>query len=568
MKAGVSLAARADRNATIQWLVAGSTLALVALPLAPVFYQAFLSAPIYDEHAALTVANFSRLVAGEEFRAVFWNTVWFAVGTTVIAQALGTVGAMLVGRTDIPGRALFADLLIWPLFISHLVTALGWFTMYGPSGYVTLAVKSLLGVQPWNLYSIGGMAVVAGVAQAPLAYLYCIAATRAADPSLEDAARSAGARPWRVLRSVTLPLMRPAIVYGMIMNFVIGIEVLSIPLVLGGPVQIETFTTYLYHRVFAATTPDYGLVASASFVLLAIVLALTALQGWLMREAGRFVTLGGKATRPRLFPLGRWRWIAFAGVLAYVIFGIVIVLGGLALRSVTVMLTPLLPIWDLFTGANYEIIGTYPVYVRSIRNTIVIAAVGGALGTLLITLVTLVANRSEFAFRRQLEYVAMAPRAIPGIIAGIGIFYAMSLFPPLGWLRNTVWLLMIAYIMRYLPTGLGAVAPALAQIGTELDKSARTVGADWWRTSRSILMRLLRPAMFSCFALLFVLFLKEYVTAVFLYAPGSEVIGTTMLQFWQNGDNGPVSALATIQIAITVVFVYVARKILGVRIYG
>lgn len=568
MKAGVSLAARADRNATIQWLVAGSTLALVALPLAPVFYQAFLSAPIYDEHAAFTVANFSRLVSGEEFRVVFWNTVWFAVGTTVIAQALGTVGAMLVGRTDIPGRALFADLLIWPLFISHLVTALGWFTMYGPSGYVTLAVKSLLGFQPWNLYSIGGMAVVAGVAQAPLAYLYCIAATRAADPSLEDAARSAGARPWRVLRSVTLPLMRPAIVYGMIMNFVIGIEVLSIPLVLGGPVQIETFTTYLYHRVFAATTPDYGLVASASFLLLAIVLALTALQGWLMREAGRFVTLGGKATRPRLFPLGRWRWIAFGGVLAYVIFGIVIVLGGLALRSVTVMLTPLLPIWDLFTGANYAIIGTYPVYVRSIRNTIVIAAVGGALGTLLITLVTLVANRSEFAFRRQLEYVAMAPRAIPGIIAGIGIFYAMSLFPPLGWLRNTVWLLMIAYIMRYLPTGLGAVAPALAQIGTELDKSARTVGADWWRTSRSILMRLLRPAMFSCFALLFVLFLKEYVTAVFLYAPGSEVIGTTMLQFWQNGDNGPVSALATIQIAITVVFVYVARKILGVRIYG
>lgn len=568
MKAGVSLAARADRNATIQWLVAGSTLALVALPLAPVFYQAFLSAPIYDEHAAFTVANFSRLVAGEEFRVVFWNTVWFAVGTTVIAQALGTVGAMLVGRTDIPGRALFADLLIWPLFISHLVTALGWFTMYGPSGYVTLAVKSLLGFQPWNLYSIGGMAVVAGVAQAPLAYLYCIAATRAADPSLEDAARSAGARPWRVLRSVTLPLMRPAIVYGMIMNFVIGIEVLSIPLVLGGPVQIETFTTYLYHRVFAATTPDYGLVASASFLLLAIVLALTALQGWLMREAGRFVTLGGKATRPRLFPLGRWRWIAFGGVLAYVIFGIVIVLGGLALRSVTVMLTPLLPIWDLFTGANYAIIGTYPVYVRSIRNTIVIAAVGGALGTLLITLVTLVANRSEFAFRRQLEYVAMAPRAIPGIIAGIGIFYAMSLFPPLGWLRNTVWLLMIAYIMRYLPTGLGAVAPALAQIGTELDKSARTVGADWWRTSRSILMRLLRPAMFSCFALLFVLFLKEYVTAVFLYAPGSEVIGTTMLQFWQNGDNGPVSALATIQIAITVVFVYAARKILGVRIYG
>lgn len=563
-------AARAglDRNLAIQWLVAATTLLLVALPLGPVFYQAFLSRPLYDDQAVLSLSNFARLLSLPEFRGVLLNTASFAVGTTLIAQALGVIGAILVGRTDIPGRGLFSDLLIWPLFISHLVTAFGWFTMYGPSGYVTLFVKNLLGFEPWNLYSVAGMAVVAGVAQAPLAHLYCIASTRAADPSLEDAARSAGASPGRVVWSITLPLMRPAIVYGTIMNFVIAIEVLSIPLVLGGPVQIETFTTYLYHQVFAQATPDYGLVAAASFFLLAIVLALTALQGRLMRDAGRFVTVGGKATRPRAFPLGRWKWVAFAGVLGYVIFAIVIVLGGLALRSVTSLLTPLMPIWDLFTLANYQIIGAYPVYLRSIWNTIAIAAVGGLAGTLLITMIALVATRSEFPLRRQLEYLAVSPRAIPGIIAGVGIFYAMSLFPPLGWLRNTIWLLVIAYVMRYMPTGFGAVAPALAQIGVELDRSARTVGADWWRTSRSILLRLLTPAMFSCFALLFVLSLKEYVTAVFLFAPGSEVIGTTMLQFWINGDNGPVSALATIQIGITVVFVYAARKVLGVRIYG
>jgi iron(III) transport system permease protein len=206
--------------------------------------------------------------------------------------------------------------------------------------------------------------------------------------------------------------------------------------------------------------------------------------------------------------------------------------------------------------------------MRSIWNTILISVIGGVVGTALITLIALVATRSEFPFKRQLEYLAISPRAIPGIIAGIGIFYAMSYFPPLGWLRNTIWLLVIAYIMRYLPTGFGAIAPALSQISADLDRSARTVGADWWRTSRSILLSLLKPAMFSCFALLFIHFLKEYVTAVFLFAPGSEVIGTTMLQFWIQGDNGPVSALATIQILITVVFVYVARKALGVRIYG
>ena len=162
----------------------------------------------------------------------------------------------------------------------------------------------------------------------------------------------------------------------------------------------------------------------------------------------------------------------------------------------------------------------------------------------------------------------MAPRAVPGIIAGIGILYAAAMFGPLGWLRNTIWILVAAYVMRYIPAGFGAVAPALGQISQDLDRGARTVGADWWRTSWSILLPLIKPALFSCFSLIFILCFKEYVTAVFLFAPGSEVIGTTMLQFWQNGDNGPVAALATVQVGLTFLFVYLARRILGARIYG
>lgn len=557
-----------DRNVAIQWGIAGITLLLVVLPLLPVLYQAFLDKPLYDETATLSLSSFSRLVSAPDFAEIVTNTAWFAVGTTIIAQGLGILGAILIGRTDVPGRAFFGDLLLWPVFLSHLVMAFGFFSMYGPSGYVTLFVQNLIGFEPWNLYTIGGMAVVAGIAQAPLAYLYCIAAASSADPNLEDAARSVGAGTWTVLRSITLPLMRPAIIYGTVMNFVIAIEMLSIPLVFGGPVQIETFTTWLYHKVFMAATPDYALIAAAAFLLLGVVVLLLLLQGRLMRHAGRFVTVGGKATRPRRFPLGKWRWVAFGGLVFYAFFGIVVVLGGLALRSVTVLLTPLLPIWDMFTWQHYEVIFTYPVYIRSIYNTIIIALAVGLIGTFLIALIALVANRSQFRFGRLLEYVAITPRAVPGIIAGIGIFYAMGLFPPLGWLRNTVALLVIAYLMRYLPTGFGAIAPALTQISADLDNSARTVGADWWRVCRSILFKLLKPAMFSCFALLFIMSLKEYVTAVFLFAPGSEVIGTTMLQFWVNGDNGPVSALATIQILITVLFVYGARKLMGVRIYG
>ena len=116
--------------------------------------------------------------------------------------------------------------------------------------------------------------------------------------------------------------------------------------------------------------------------------------------------------------------------------------------------------------------------------------------------------------------------------------------------------------------GFGAIAPALSQIGDELDRGARISGADWWTTVTRIILPILKPALFSCFALLFIHFFKEYVTAVFLYQPGSEIIGTTMLQLVAQGDNGPVSALATIQVVITAVFVILARRVLGARIYG
>src|SRR3546814_6628513 len=118
----------------------------------------------------------------------------------------------------------------------------------------------------------------------------------------------------------------------------------------------------------------------------------------------------------------------------------------------------------------------------------------------------IIVKRSEIRFPRHLGYLALVPRAIPGLGAGIGFFYAMVLVPPMGLLRNSIWIILLAYIMRYIPTGFGAISPMLLQIGPDLDRSARTMGADWWTTCHAILLKLLKPAMFTCFALLFVPF--------------------------------------------------------------
>jgi len=552
----------------IQYGVAGLTACLVLAPMLPVLYTSLLDRPLYDPGGIVSLDNYIRLFSDPAFHKVIGNTFAFATLTTLLSVVLGVVMAVLIGRTDLPGRSVLGEVLLWPIYLSPLVVAFAWVIMYSPAGYVTLFVKHRLHFQPWNLYTIPGMAIVAAVALMPIAYLYCSSSAAVADPALEDAARSVGAGPLRILFSVTLPLMRPPILYSTVLIFTIALEALSIPMILGGPVGIDFFASFLYNRWLGGTQPDYGLVGAAAVVLLLLVTGLVLLQNSLLRETARFVTVRGKATRPHVFKLGWLRWILFAFICLYMLLAALLPMAGLVMQAFTKFLTPLVPPWQFLTLENVTVVFSYPAYVRSITNSVLIALIGGVLTTLFVALIALIAHRSEFPFRRVLDFLAVYPRAMPGMIVGIGFFWALVMVKPLGTIRNTIWGLMIAFGVRYLPTAFGAISPMLTKIGAELDYAARTVGADWWTTCREILLKLLKPALYSSFVLLFIQLIKEYGSAVFLVAPGSEVMGLTMLQFWVQGETGPVAALSLLQVGITMVFVFIGRRAFKEKIYA
>jgi iron(III) transport system permease protein len=166
-----------------------------------------------------------------------------------------------------------------------------------------------------------------------------------------------------------------------------------------------------------------------------------------------------------------------------------------------------------------------------------------------------------------LQYLALYPRAVPGIIVGIGFLWAFLLVPGVGGARNTIIALTIAFIMRFLPLAFGAIAPSILRVSAELDRASRVAGASWLRTVFSILVPLLRPALLSGFVLLFISFLKEYSSALFLFARGSEVIGTTMIELWRQGNSGPVAALSTIQLVLTAIVIVVGYRLLGAKLH-
>jgi iron(III) transport system permease protein len=558
------------QETTIQYGLSVLTIFLVLAPIIPIVYQSFIDRALYDAGHQLTLQNYARLVQSDGFWKIVGNTVALALGSTLIAVFAGVVAAILVGRTDMPGRGLMGELFLWPLYVSSLVLSFAWATVYGPSGYVVQWVEQTFGFIPWNIFSLGGMAVVAGVSMAPIVFVYTLSSARLTEASFEDAARIAGAGRFATLFHVTLPLMKPAIFFSALLTFTGALEVLSIPLVFGEPSGVRTLSTFLYkHATSGGGLPDYGLVATAALILIAVVFGLLVLQNRWVGSTRKYETVGGKAGRPRLFRLGaRVRWAVSVAAALYIVLVVLFPLGLLLLRACVSLLHPMVPLEEVLTLDNFRALLEFPTYARSIVNSFLVAGIGAAFATGLVLMIAIVVHRSEFRWRGPLLYAALVPRAVPGLIAGIGFFYAVAMFPPFAGLRSTIWILIIAFTMANIPLGYGAIGPMLVKLSPELDRAARVQGASWWTTVTRIVMPLAKPALIACYTILFIAFFKEYSTAVFLYTVGSEVIGTTLLQFWVQGQIGHVAALSVVQIATIALCLGAARFFFGVRMYG
>jgi len=550
------------RDRLVQYAVLVIVALFVVAPIAPILYQSVRSKPLYDSTGAFTVDAYVKLFTEAGFGQVILNTAIFAVLTTFLTLLFAIPMAVLVVRTKLPFGRVLATSMQWPFFVSSLLLGFGWIALYGPAGFISVEVQRVIGVVPWNLYSIPGMALTEAVGLAPIAYVFCANALRQSDASLESAAQVCGSGPLRILFRIIVPLLRPPIVYASVLIFSMSIETLSVPLLYGTPVRIEVFSTFLYTHGLQSIHPDYGVLASASTIILCVTIATVALQAKVLKNSQRFVSVRGKATRPRKLDLGWLKWVATVLIVIYVVFGAALPILGLVLRSFTLIFTPLQSPFKTLTLQNYETVFTYQSYIQSIWNSVVVAVIGAILVSALAMVAVVVAKRSTFRFARALEYLALAPQAIPGIIVGIGFFWAFAIMPGGNLVQGTLMAVMIAFGLRALPTAFGSISPALMQIATELDNAGRVVGADWVGVFVRILRKLLVPAFAGAMLLVFVTMLKEYSAALFLSSADSNVIGTTMLELWVQGNTGSVAALATIQIAITAVVVGIANLLM------
>lgn len=544
----------------VVWVV---VIGLVAGPFIPLIYSSVRSKAVYLPGGTFTVSPYRTLFADPAYWTAVQNTMIFAGITTALAVAGGTTLAILCRRTNLPGRRAYGLLLMAPIVIPPLGLIVGWLAIYGQSGYLTQVVSKNLHLPVWNLSSIPGMSLLGAVVALPVAYLTVQASLSGTDSSLEDAARSTGAGPLRVITRVTVPMLRPAILNCTILIFALCLEILGLPLFVGAPSNIDFYASYLYKSWTNSLTPDPPSVSAGAVVLLVVVSVLLVVRARLAGSEQRFIAAGsrgGGARRP--LDLGRGRWPAAVMVGAFIAITSAIPLLGLVLMSCVRALTTLQAPWHLFTAYNWHAVATDAALRRSITDSLVIAGGGGAATVALVAAATLIAHRSGFPLRRVLPPALVYPRAVPGVILGIGFFWTYLMFTPGSLVRNNLWGELIALCVRNLTLAYVVIQPSLARINTEFDRAARSGGAGWWTIARRILVPILRPALLAAFVLMFITLLGDYDPVVFLQKPGTEIMGATMLQYWQIGNVGPVAALAVVQVVIVAAVLLLGARVL------
>jgi iron(III) transport system permease protein len=511
-----------------RWSFALAALALLVLGVLPLLSVAV--------RALAPGAPWAETLANPATGRAVLGTLRLATGTTVLAVLLGAPLAWLTARSDLPGRGLWVPLLAVPYVIPPYVAAVAWINLANPHvGFL----NALLGPGTLNVYSMTGLTWVMGSSLYPYVFLTVRGALANSDPALEDAARMSGAGTWRVFRDVSLPLVRPAILSSGGLVFVTTASAFGAPALIGGPARQEFLAT----RAFEVLTGGYAGTAEAA--ILSVLLLSFAVVPFLVRPA-RFAVLTGRASRPARLPLGRAR--RPLGLLVGLLALVAVVLPALAV-AVTAFLRvagDLRP--SNFTLENLRTLAE-PVTVRALLTSLGLAAAAATVAVLLGGLVAFFEVKTRLPGRRLLAGAAALPLGAPGTVLALGLILAWT--SPIR-LRDTLWILLVAYVAKHVALAARAVGEGLATVDDALPEAARVSGARGLFLARTVWIPLVFPAVAAGWFLVFAPAFSELTMSVLLVGPGTETVGTRVFELQEYESPTQASVLATLILAFVV----------------
>jgi len=552
------------RRFDVQWVVIGACVAVVlwlaAVPLGYLLWQSFFTPQTARVPAQLTLGNYVQAYSTLETLRLFLNSLEFALGAALLSFVLGTALAWMNERTNTPMKKLFFGLSVIPLIIPSILFTVAWILLGSPK----IGVINLL-LQRWfdtdtvfvNVYTLPGMIWVDGLHYSPMAFLFMTAAFRAMDPALEESAMMSGAGLFQIVRRITLKLSWPAILATLLILFVRSIESFEVPALLGLPAGIQVFTSSIYDAIHQYPS-QVGLASAYGVTLLAITSGAIFFQSRLARRGSRYATVTGKGFRPRPIDLGPWRFVT-AGI--FVVYFLLIV----GLPFLVLLWSSFQKFYSVPSAAAlhnltldaYRFIFTYPNIGRSVWNSLLLAFGSATIVMLLASVICWIVVKSRLPGRALLDNIASLPIVFPGLVLGLSImiFY---LYVDIG-IYGTLWILLLAYVTRFLPYGLRYSTASMLQIHKELEESAAMSGASWGAIFFRIVLPLLKPGLLAGWIYIALVSVRELSSSILLYSPDTEVVSVVIWELWENGQYVELSALGVLLILVLFVVVQLAQ---------
>ena len=549
--------------AALSRLLLGAPLGLMLLG-AVIYPSLVLVWTAFARDGQLTLANVAGALLDGDIWRVLWNSLEVSVVSTLIGGFLGSVLAFLVARTDLPGRRFFRVGLVVPYLIPPFIGALAWLALAGPVGLVNQLWMALSGGEEplFRIYGAPGVILVLTLTHYPLAYFTVLAVLERIDPALEEAARNSGATPARMARDITLPMIGPAIAAGGVLVFLRCMENFGIPAVLGFPAKFYVLPTKIYAMVLDFDRPHHlGLAASLSLVLLGGAGVAMALQYALVKGGTHALTRS--VGRPPLVPLGRWRRAVGIAVGTFLALTSLAPLGAILLTALTRAYGMPVSAENL-TLRNFTILFLgMPNIWRALRNSLFLAGAAATVVTSLAVLVGYLQVRTRFWGKTLLELMIILPFAVPGTVVALAMILAFAR-PVWGIaLYNTIWILLVAYIARFLTLAVKPVTAGFTQVHVSLEEAARISGATLPRSLWDVTVPLIRPAMLAGWFLAAVPALSELTLSILLWSVGNETIGVMIFNMHEEGKVLLSSALAVVLVAVTLATNLLIRRLTG-----
>jgi iron(III) transport system permease protein len=384
------------------------------------------------------------------------------------------------------------------------------------------------------------------------------------DPGLEEAGAASGAPPHRVLRTLTLPLMRPALLAAFVISFVSTLEDLSVPALIGLPDRILVFASEIW--IAASRSPtDIHSASAYAVVLLAITAGLIILYRRLTLHHERYVVVRGRGYQPSVMKLGRLRAPVAIGLAIFLFVTVIaplVLLLWMSLQPFTRV--PSLEAFQTLTTKSYGELFTNPLLLEGIRNSVILGIATAVIVMAIAIVIGWIVVRTRSRLAPIIDLVSFVPIAIPGLVVGIALMWLyLTIRLPVA-IYGTILVLLIAYVTRLIPYGVRLSYAGFSQVHPELEEAAATAGSSWFHSLRRISLPLLTPTIVVGMIYIFVRAFGEIPSSLLLFSFGNRTYSVVAFNLWFEGRVQQTAAYGVVAVVV-MLLVAVALYVFGER---